>query len=511
MAVGDSLTAGMQDMNLVGSRQEHSYPSMIAKALDVPFHQPNMSKKGIPPQFFLSPGASIAGSIWRYAQVALASTPALAGLALGLVPPDWTLWPMMHVGGMGRPADQGPFQNVAVPAFELRHLNSVSRPKQVMQEIADGVQGMGSLLALGPYSKYILQQGDKEGKTEIDRAIEQKPDLTFFWAGSNDILAAAQSGEVDDVRLTPMEDRVWSWESTNLFGKTKTHHSSKVMPGLKSSLVGPQGALTRLLAETDSEIAVMNIADVTVIPSLRKLGEPVGPLPFRILLPNGADVTKRIENWVLPSGVKGEGKEGRQEFPDGSSVSLMTMLSKFTHYFKVQTPQEFDSAISLMSEGRAAFDESEVLDPQEAGKIQSRVQEYNALISQACQENPRLHLIDTNGILTKAQKEGVALRGDGPDITVTNTFTALTDDRGYKGMFSSDGIHPSDVGYAVVANRILDQLKVELKDNPRFEDLQQAPVIDEKAALKEDPHAGELPVLVLTKFALDQIRGSSSS
>jgi lysophospholipase L1-like esterase len=501
VAVGDSLTAGMQDMNLIGSRQESSYPNLLAKSLGVPFTQPTLSNQGIPPRFFLSPGSSILRSAWRYAQVGLAGAPAMGALALGFVPPDWSLWPMCQVGGMGKPQAKESFQNLAVPGFELRHINSVRRPHQVMEEMADGAQSIGSLVALGPYSKYILQQGDKVGKTEIEHAIDQKPDITVFWGGNNDVLSAAQSGEINDMRLTPMEDRVWDLDN----GET----TSGVMPGLRSSLVGPDGALTQLLANTTSEIAVMNIPDVTVIPSLIKLGEPVGKLPFCIKLPNGTDVTKKIENWVVPSGIVGEGKDGRTEFPEGSRVSLMTMLTKFTHYFKVDTTESVDYALDSMNQNQAAFREDEVTDPDECDSIQARADEFNQLIAETVEQNPRLHLVDTNQVLRQAATKGIQLRGEGADVTVTNTFTGQTDDRGFSGMFSFDGIHPSDVGYAVIANRVLDKLQTDLGDKPGFESLMQATPVDEKAVLAQDPHNGERPTLVLNGFALDQMMASN--
>src|ERR1017187_833085 len=59
VAIGDSLTAGMQDANLCEERQLHSYPNLIAKQAGLPFKQPLMNNQGIPPKLFLSPGTSL--------------------------------------------------------------------------------------------------------------------------------------------------------------------------------------------------------------------------------------------------------------------------------------------------------------------------------------------------------------------------------------------------------------------------------------------------------------------
>ena len=513
VSIGDSLTAGMQACNLCEARQQASYPNLIARQAGLEFTQPLLDNQGVPPKLFLSPDASLSQTIWRYAQVAVTMAPALGIMALGFTPPEWSLWPMYHVGGMGKPVPQPgepgvkePYQNLGIPGFELRHVNDIRRVSDVMGEMAQGLNQRTEIAALGPYTKYILQNkaAGKAGKSEVEQAIAQKPDVVLFWAGNNDILAAALHPNVNDVSLTPMEDRQWTWKD----GKTQ-HVSKQVVPGLKSSLAGPQGALTRLLQETSAEVMVMNIPDVTVIPNMRKLGEKVGKIPFNIALPDGTDITSKIENWTLPTKVKGEGVDGRTDFPEGSMVGLMSVLKKFTHYFKVQNVHDLDEAIAAMGAGKAAFTENDVMDPAETKAIQKRGQEFNALIADTVKQNPRLHLVDVDGLLQGARDKGVALQGAGTDVTVTNTFTGLTDDRGFRGIFSGDGIHPSDTGYALVANRILDKARQDLGGDARFAALTEAPFVDEKAVLASDPEAKERPTLVLHALALDRLLANS--
>ena len=516
VSIGDSLTAGMQACNLSEARQQSSYPNFIARQAGLEFTQPLLDNQGVPPKLFLSPGTSLNQTLWRYAQVSLAMAPALGALALGLTPPEWSLWPMYHVGGMGKPVPQEgqpgqkvPYQNLAIPGFELRHLNDVRRVHDILGEMADGVHQSPQIAALAPYTKYILQNpsAGPSGQSEIEQGIAQKPDVVLFWAGNNDILAAALDGKNDDTTLTPMADRKWTWTTHGLLGDKK-HVSEKVMPGLRNSLTGPEGALTRLLQETDAEIMVMNVPDVTVIPNMRKLGEPVGKLPFKIALPDGTDITKRIEGWRLPTAVNGDGVGGRSHFPEGSTVSLINVMKKFTHYFNVQNVQDLDVALAAMGEGKAAFTEDDVIDPGETKAIQKRTQEYNGLIEKFAAKNPRLHLVDVNGLLSGAQADGLALQGEGPEVKVTNTFTGLTDDRGFRGIFSGDGVHPSDLGYALVANRILDKARHDLGADPRFQALTQAQRIDEKAVLAVDPEAGDRPTLVLHSMVVDRLLAS---
>jgi hypothetical protein len=178
VCVGDSLTAGMQDANLCAERQEHSYSAVIARQAGLDFKQPLIGKQGIPPKFFLSPGTSLARTAFRYAQVAVALAPAVGAMALGFVPPDWALWPLYKVGGMGTLAQKGEFNNFAIPAAELRHLNDVHNVHDFMAEMSQGLHGGAEIAALGPYAKYMLQggHGRKAGKSEIGLAP------TIFWA-----------------------------------------------------------------------------------------------------------------------------------------------------------------------------------------------------------------------------------------------------------------------------------------------------------------------------------------
>lgn len=510
VAVGDSLTAGMQDANLIAERQVHSYPALVARQAGLDFRQPLMSKEGAPPRLFLSPGTSLGQTTWRYLQVGAAAALPFAALALGVVPPEFTLFPLWYAGGMGSaPRPDTPVQNLAIPGFELRELTDVSNLKTLMRGMANKSEGSGELVATGPYTKYILQDGgwSGQGQSQIDKAVAQDPDLVILWAGNNDALATALQGHVDDRSLTPMEDRRWTYTSYNpLTGKRKEHQTCTVQPGFAQSLAGPQGSVTRLLAETDAEVVMMNVPDVTVVPFLHKLGEPVGELPFRLMLPGGVDVTEKIEKWVMPRAIKGEGKDGRRFFPENTRVGLPMILAKLTHYFNVKSEHDLDVALAAMNRDGGVFAEDEVLDPEEIGVIQKRTAEYNQLIAKLAGDNPRIHLVDTHALLNRAASEGLELRGEGPAQRITNTFTGQRDERGFGGLFSGDGIHPSDVGYAIVANQVLDTIKRDLKDDPRFEVFQAAPAVDEKAALAADPHNQQKPTLMLSRWVTERLQ-----
>ena len=508
VAIGDSLTAGMQDCNLVGSRQEHSYPNLIARQGGFVFKQPLLTENGIPPKLFMSPDSSLMKTAWRYTLAGLAQSVPLAATALGVNPPEWLYTGLYHAGGMGQRQEKGEIQNFAIPGLEARHLNTVHSVKDYGHEVAMGIERKVQMLAEVPFIRQITQGGQsaKHGVSQVDAAVAQKPDMVMLWAGNNDALAGALSGDVNDLSLTPMEDRPWNMEKKKWpWSKPGVVQTPEVIPGFTSTMNETVG---RLLKETDAEIMLMNIPDVTVIPHLFKLGEKVGPLPFRMLLPGGADVTDKISNWKLPTKINGKGKDGRTYFPDGTRVGLAQILKKLTHYYKVKTEKDLDAALMSMTRGGGVFKENEAVDPDEAATIQTRVNEYNALLKDFDSKNDRVHLVDINATLKKAARQGIPLRGEGPDVTVTNIFTGSQDRRGYQGMFSFDGIHPSDVGYAVIANEIIDKARVDLKDDQRFTTLLNSKPVDEKAALAGDPHRAPGRML-LNGFVSEQLDASS--
>lgn len=474
VAVGDSVTAGMQDACLIGERQEMSYPAQIARQAGIDFEQPLITPAGIPPKIFLSPDSSLWSTTWRYAAVAMAKWLPASALALGVKPPEWMYQPLYWAGGMGQREHKGPIQNFAIPGFEARQVADVANVHDFAGEIAHGVEAEGSLTASIPLCRQILQGGEaaENGRTQVEQAVAQNPDLILLWAGGNDVLSAAVEGEVKDLYMTPMEDRKWLLGQAKTWPWSKPHDvfSEKVMPGLKSSM---GKTIDTLLTRTSGEIMLMNTGDVTTMPLLFPLGKKVGTLPFRMILPGGIDITQKIEDWVLPLEVAGEGKEGRRQFPQGSTVALPVILKQLTQTYGV---------------GGKGFSEAEVLDPQESAQVQKRIDEYNAFLADLARQNPRIHLVDINGLMREGQQNGIALRGSGPDQRVTTTFTGLQDSRGYEGFFSFDGVHPSDLGYAVIANQVLDKVRTDLAGNPRFTALVQAPPIDEKAVLLQDPH-----------------------
>lgn len=483
--MGDSLTAGLQNLSLNSTFQETSFPNQLADTVGLEFRQPDVDQRGIAPNIFQKPDATVLSPLWRYAQAAVGiALPSLA-MAMGKVPHESLLLPLYNLPSMGRVQTPSPHQNLAVPGFELRQMTDTHNVYDAMGEMLDGTEYRSKLLYYPGYIRGILQenQGAAKGRSMVDRAIAQQPDLVTFWAGANDAIPAL-GGTLNDMTLTPMESKVWDMSLYNTeTGSVDSAQSTTIKKGFEEALTGPEGALTRLLSETQAEVVAVTVPDVPKLPMMRKLGEAVGPLPFRIFLPSGAEVTERIENWVIPNEVRGQGLNARTHFPEGSKITLFTVLGRMAKSGNPITLKGFEKVLKSLEEGQG-FSENEVLDPQEEEQVQQRIDQYNELLTSTAEANGRLHLFDFNDWMEGASTEGLPLRGDGPEQRMSDGFVEQLDEQGREGVFCYDGLHISDVGNAMIANEILDIVKDKTQGREGFEAFQSASFIDEKAVLK---------------------------
>lgn len=485
VAIGDSLTAGTQDSTTVESRQAQSYMPQIARAVGYPFQMASISEGGISPRLFINGEFNYGHAAQRSQSITQATAPLQEQLDAGQIPQDLTgVW---NIPNMGHRVPGCRQDNFAVPGYEIRHVANVRHYRDYLEGIRDGEEASG-LAGEVPLVHTLLQRDtERSFGSALDQAIGRDPDLAMVWAGNNDALETVGHGRVDDRLLTPVEDRPWTYRAQDpATGLPVEKTTPYTVQGFRTSLVGPNGMLPRLLGETSAEVMLMTIPDVTVIPVLRVVGEKVGDLPFRVTLPDGRDVTPMIENWVLPETVRGPGKDGRTAFPAGTKVSIANVLNRFVQQGNIRTSADLRAALDRFA--AQGFGEDDVLDPDELSTISGRIDEYNAVIRGAAALDPRIHVVDVHEEFDRMATDGRRLRGDGDPVTLGAGFTGAVDAAGREGLFSYDGVHPSDTGHAVLANMILDRVREDLGSNPKFRAFLEAAPIDEKAVLAADPH-----------------------
>lgn len=158
VAVGDSLTTGVQSNGLVIDFQQHSFPFFIAQQLGVgDFEQPLIGRPGIG----ANPGKT--PLMFRNGEIVEDDLQVedIFGLALNPLLPR-------------------PYDNLGIPGDALFDIDDNARIDDLRFLI---LRGMGS---------------------QLDQAINLDPEIISFWIGGNDVISAALHGG-DLNRITPKE------------------------------------------------------------------------------------------------------------------------------------------------------------------------------------------------------------------------------------------------------------------------------------------------------------------
>lgn len=172
-----------------------------------------------------------------------------------------------------------------------------------------------------------------------------------------------------------------------------------------------QALMQALTTQTSAHLVIANIPDVTAVPYL----QPASGI---------------LAQYSAGTGVPAAGLSGLLGITAGDLV----------------TPEGL-SEIPLILGGkkRGPISDAGVLTAAETVAVQTQVKAFNQVIAQQAQAAGAT-LVDINGLFGQITTAGLAING----YTGTARFLG--------GFFSLDGIHPTNTGYAVVANRFIDTL-----------------------------------------------------
>lgn len=242
--------------------------------------------------------------------------------------------------------------------------------------------------------------------TQVQQAVALRPTFVTLWIGANDVLGAVLRGRAVD-------------------GVTLT-------PAATFRQAYQQ--IVDALRAAGAPIVAANVADVTAIPFATTVpAVVVNPANRQPVLVNGQPVPLLGPTGPLPPG------------------SLVTLAA---------TPliaQGIGIPSSLGGRGTALPDEV-ILDPAEVATIRDRVTTNNRAIGEISQA-AGIPVLDVNALQAEIATTGRIVGG----IPLTSAF--LTG-----GVFSYDGVHPTDLGYALIANEFI-RLINEQGGNVPFVDL----------------------------------------
>lgn len=183
-----------------------------------------------------------------------------------------------------------------------------------------------------------------------------------------------------------------------------------------------QQLISTLHAKTQARLIVANIPDVTEVPYLT---------PASTILAEAAAETSLPEAEVSAAlGIE-----------DGDLINA-TGLS------------QVEAAVAAIAKGQAPvpLTDAGFLTPSEIGQVQSTVNQYNSIIAQQVSAAGGV-LVDIHSLVDRLAQNGITI----------NNYHATAAFLG--GLFSLDGVHPTNTGYALIANQFIQTINASFKTN----------------------------------------------
>jgi lysophospholipase L1-like esterase len=231
----------------------------------------------------------------------------------------------------------------------------------------------------------------RKAGTAVQQVGSLAPSMITLWIGNNDVLGGVVAGRVID-------------------GQTITPAAV-----FRQTF---QDIVTKVVA-TKALVVAANIPDVTTIPF-------VTTIPYYVVNPGNRQP-------VLVDG---------QKVPLLGPAGPLSAGSYVTLAASSLLAQGYGIPATLGGKGQPLPD-NVILDPSEIAILSERVVANNQAIAEICAASG-IPVVDMNAVLAQIASGGRSYAG----IRLTATF--LTG-----GMFSYDGIHPTELGYAVIANEFI--------------------------------------------------------
>ncbi len=378
VALGDSLTAGVEGNCLVERNQENSFPAVLARQLRIEdFEQPLVQELPL-------------------------SSPLVGTPCLGAVLSNNAIT-VGAISQMGQPLNlllPRPYDNLGIPGANVGDLVTLTHGNPNGSTTAERFAAL--VLRNVPGSPF-------DGLNAVTEANLNTPDLITLWAGSNDILGAATTG-VFIPGVTATAPDVFAANYEEVLGSIDT-------PG-------------RL-------IVAGNVPDVTAIPFTTTV-------PSRLTIPGGTTPVLGPGDDAFPC--TPVAPDLGCPVPDGTLVTLpaSALLSA-----GVGVPKALGGTGLPLPNGtvtNGVLIPGVLLYPDEIEGIEQYVAAYNQTIEDQITGAGGL-VVDINGIFADIAAHGYHIGG----ITLTTSFLS-------GGIFSADGVHPSNIGYTIIADAFIRKL-----------------------------------------------------
>ncbi|MGH9442987.1 MAG: SGNH/GDSL hydrolase family protein [Thermoanaerobaculia bacterium] len=401
VAIGDSLTAGWQSGCLVARHQLRSYPATLAARFGMTVAGEGDSDPS--PGKFQQPLAGEPG----IPQPCYSLTLSAAGVGIDF-----------HAGEPGGQPENStlprPYNNLGIPGSHSYD--------QVDKTTSSGADIYSLVLRNFPGSPL-------NGTSAVEQAIALQPTFITVWAGNNDDLDAVGSGTVISdscLALNPAENGLCDGITLTTIDKFTTKYT-QILQTLHAAL-------------PNATIVVVTLPDVTSIPFATTV-------PAVVINPATQQPVLDPSGHVIP--LIGEKHDGTVAQVD-PSTTLVTLGALPLEAQGLGIPcavaPNLPACDHPLPDGHLELDglhPGVLLYGDEVAAVLARNAAYNAAITTAA-ASIGAPVFDINAIFHDIRAHGKTYGG----VTLTTTF--LTG-----GIFGYDGVHPNNVGYAIVADEMI--------------------------------------------------------
>ena len=429
VSLGNSLTAGYSDNALFIEGQKVSYTNIMAQQFakvgggefKIPFMSDNVG------------GFKVGGNVFAGARLAFNG---VAPAAVAGIPSTEILTSI---------AAAGPYNNCGVPGAKSFHLLSPT-------------YGSPAGILAGTANPYYVRFAPANGTTSVVAyAAAQAPTFFSLWIGNNDVLGYATTGGDGTNPITP----------------------SAGAPGVGFDASYDAIVSTMTSGATPAKGVVANIPYVNTIPYFTTV-------PYNAAGVSAAQATALNSAYAGYNGgliaaknamliTENERVARTINFVAGAN-GLVMVDEYLTNLSGLSLPsyrQTTSADYVLLSSGGVSAQaflplgngtqfplaDNWILSKDEVLELKTATDSYNAKI-RAVATAKGLAFVDANALLTQIASGGISANG----FTVSSTFIT-------GGGFSTDGVHPSPRGYALIANKFIEAINLKYGSNIKGVDL----------------------------------------
>ena len=449
VTLGNSLTSGYADNALFIEGQKASYVNILAQQFKlvgggefkVPFMADNIGG-------FKINGTQVAGP--RLYFNGTAPVPVTG------IPTTEILNPAVVAAG--------PYNNCGVPGAKSFHLLSPS-------------YGSAAGISTGTANPYYVRFAPNATTSVLAYAMSQTPTFFSLWIGNNDVLGYATSGGDGTSAITPSAGAAGvGFDATyDALVNTLTSAGAKgvianipyvnTLPFFTTVPTNPVPLSAAQIGQLNPLFGAMNSM-------LAAAGQPAR---FQILAASAtnplliADEMLAYDATALYTG--GFTQAG---YPPATAAFLGALYGKARHASNATASKDFilltaRSLIGTTQPGYPAtnntigvtfpMQDNTTLTASETALVKAATDAFNVKIKGAATAKG-LAFVDANAAMTQIANGGITANA----FTITNTFVT-------GGGFSTDGVHPSPRGYALIANKFIEAINTTYGSNLKGVDL----------------------------------------